>query len=311
LFSQATDCNLQSGWLVKENTDCTDLRIFYLCLLYMMDNVLLEYTYADTLEPITTSEEDYDAETENDENDEKPQNFKGYDLTDFDQKVIIGNFKLPHNKAPQIFSFLVKKTGGLIFLTLENGEKKEKNEHLHFAIANSKITPDTLKTYIRKQFPELIQKQKGGDKKYLATYAKTLPYQVLYIFKERNENFFSNIDEVNDDKKLHIQHYANEFDQMKTKFSKSPAGQFYEYFCKRGGKKLVGDKIHQIPLGSHANDNMTLRASISSIAVEWALETDNPNPGFPLILKLVNYTQLKIDKYGYQEYIASKFHKEY
>lgn len=268
------------------------------------------YTYAETLNTENTDDEDCDNKTEETENDEKCQIFKGYDLCDFQEKVIIGNFKLPHTKAPEVFEFLVNKTAGLIFLTLENGEKKDKNEHLHFAIANSKINPDTLKTYIRKKYPELISKTKGGDKKYLATYAKTLPYQVLYIFKERNHNFFSNIDEVNGDKKLHMEHYANQHDGMKTKFSKSPAGQFYEYFCKRGGKKLVGDDLHQLSLSSNT-DNIQLRDAISDEAIEWALETDNPNPGVPLILKLVNYTHLKLSKYGYKEYMKSQLHKQY
>lgn len=276
-----------------------------------MKNELSEFTYAAPLDPTNPFHEDYDAENEIDENAENPPNFKGYSLCDFTEKVIIGNFKLSHTNARDVFDFLVQKTGGLIFLTLEIGEKNEKNEHLHFAIANSKINPDTLKTYIRKKYPELISKTKGGDKKYLATYAKTLPYQVLYIFKERNFNFFSNIDEVNLDKKLHMEQYAKEFDQMKTKFSKSPAGQFYEWFCKRGGKKLVGDDLHQISLSSHAIENMNLRDAISEEAVEYALETDNPNPGIPFILKLVNYTHLKLSKYGYKEYIRNQLNKQY
>lgn len=269
------------------------------------------YTYAETHETEKAYDEDYGNIYQKQINAENSDNFKGYDLCDFQEKVIIGNFKLPHTKAPEVFDFLLNKTAGLIFLTLENGEKKDKNEHLHFAIANSKINPDTLKTYIRKNYPELISKTKGGDKKYLATYAKTLPYQVLYIFKERNPNFFSNIDEVNDDKKLHMEHYANQYSGMKTKFSKSPAGQFYEYFCKKGGKNLLGDDLHQFSKSDCTWDNIQLRDAISDYAVQWALETDNPNPGVPLILKLVNYTHLKINRYGYMEYMKAQLHKQY
>jgi len=270
-----------------------------------------EFINAGTLTTLNSDYEDYGNENENNENPQKGPIFKGYSLLDFAEKVIIGNFKLPHIKAPDIFNFLVKKTGGLIFLTLEKGEKEEKNEHLHFAIANSKINPDTLKTYIRKQYPELISKTQGGEKKYLATYAKTLPYQVLYIFKERNFNFYSNIDEVSVAKEQHMEHYANQFDQMKTSFSKSPAGQFYDYFCKRGGKSLVGDDLHQYSLSADAVETLALRDAISEEACEWALETDNPNPGIPLILKLVNYTHLKLSKHSYKEYIKAQLHKQY
>lgn len=292
----------------------------------------MEYTYAkddsgDEIYLDIESEDEYVTKTtelKNPPNDEKPPKFKGYDLCDFAEKVIVGNFKLPHIKAAEMFSFLEKKTGGLVFLTLEIGQNNQSpdisDEHLHFGIAHSKITPDTLKTYIRKTFPSLVRRNKGGDKKYEGKYAKDLPYQILYIFKERNPNFFCNIDEVNLDKELHINHYADEFEKMKTLFSSSPAGKFYEFFMKHGGVK-IGDELDEIDMdGTNLSaagnqvykDNVTLlRGKIAEIAIEYALETDNPNPGFQYLKKLIDYTHLRIHQPSYQNYILAKLNRDY
>lgn len=272
------------------------------------------YTCQDNIELEIEPEEEVVTEMQETQNGENPQKFKGYNLTDFTEKVIVGNFKLPHSKARQMFDYLNQTTGGLIFLTLENGEKNEKNEHLHFAIANSKITPDTLKSYLRKKFPDLVNSKKGGDKKYMATYAKTLPYQVLYIFKE-NIGFICNIDEVNADSETHSLYYKTEYEKMNTKFSKSPAGQFYDYYLKTGGVK-IGTGLDEVDIDApyHGFDlagPILLRDRISDIAIQYALETDNPNPGFPYLLKLINYVHLRVHKSSFAEYISNKLRKDF
>lgn len=272
------------------------------------------YTYCDN-DIMSDSSEDQMVieleETEKLQNDDFPPKFKGYDLCDFAEKVIVGNFKLPHSSAPEMFSFLEKKTAGSIFLTLEGTEK---DEHLHFAIANSKITPDTLKSYIRKTYPKLTNSQKGGDKKYMAKYAKTLPYQVLYIFKERNENYFTNIDEVNLDKSTHMCHYADQYDKMHTTFSKTPSGQFYDYFLKKGGIK-IGKGLGEIdPEAEHFYPEYRgpslIRDAIAKIALDYLLEADHPNPGFQVVLKYVNYTHARLHKETYLEYLQNKLCKD-
>ena len=288
----------------------------------------MEYEYAksdsgDEIYLDIESEEEYVCKTTECPNDEKPPNFKGYDLCDFKEKVLVGNFKLPHSNAATMYSFLKNKSSGLVFLTLEIGDNKDPNEHLHFGIANSKITPDTLKTYIRKSFPALVNRTKGGDKKYECKYAKDLPYQILYIFKERNPDFFTNIDEVNLDKETHINHYADEFDKMKTLFSSSPAGKFYEFFMRHGGVK-IGNELDEIDMdgtlsSGHTNhhhptyaDNVTLlRGKIAEIAIEYALETDNPNPGFMYLKKLVDYTHLRVHQPSFQNYILAKLNRDF
>lgn len=275
-----------------------------------------QYTYQEIDVSDPESEEDIVTELENSENGQKPPNFKGYDLSDFKEKVIVGNFKVPHSKTGEIYKFLTDATAGLIFLTAENGEKEEKNPHLHFAIAKSKITPDTLKSYIRKKFPELVNSEKGGDKKYMAKYAKTLPYQVLYIFKEANKPEFGYLTNVicNDNKDELAEYLYQEYLKMHTTFSKTPAGQFYDYYLKSGGVK-IGKGLGEVDIemqGFEGNDGiLDLRDKIGEIAIQYALETDNPNPGFQYLLKLINYVHLRVEKNSFQQYIRNKLHKDY
>lgn len=148
----------------------------------------------------------------------------------------------------------------------------------------------------------------------MAKYAKTLPYQVLYIFKERNEGYFTNIDEVNLDKSIHMCHYADQYGKMHTIFSKTPSGQFYDYFLKKGGIK-IGKGLDEIdpeeqqygkPVGP-----IRLRNAIAKFVVEYLHEADHSNPGFQVVLKYVNYTHLRIHKETYLDYLENKLEKDY
>lgn len=216
--------------------------------------------------------------------------FVGNPLDDFAKNAIVGNFKLPHKNAPEILEFLVKQTAGKVILTLEIGSKEEKNEHLHFAVSDSKITPDTLKNYIRKKYPKLVNTQKGGDKKYAAAYAKQ-SFQVYYIFKEQID-YLTNIDELQNWKQQHMEYYSAIYKKMSQSFSKSPAGRFYEWYIKH----------HYIS----KNNSTDIRVELVKHVSSYAIETDNPNPGRAYYIKLIDYTHLHLDEMSYNAYMERK-----
>lgn len=249
------------------------------------------------------------------ENDENSEIFKGYDLCDFRQNVIIGNFKLPHSNAADCFNFLVDKTRGKVLVTLENGSEKEPNEHIHFAIAESGITPDTLKKYIRTRWPQLVKSTFGGEKRYYAKYAKELLYQVIYLFKENTsrDTWMTNIPEILEDpvftKEDHYNAYHNMYNKQKQTFSKSPAGQFYEYFVKGGYLQTINLESCTIGFNTHLYSD--LRDQIAYVACDYALLKDNPNPGIQYIIKLVNYVHLKVHPDSFKAYIKDQLHRQY
>lgn len=251
---------------------------------------------------------DYDSDqaplflAEQEQDNEKPPDqsniFVGNPLDDFAKNAIVGNFKLPHSKAPDIFNWLKKTTAGQVILTLEIGEKEEKNEHLHFAISDSKVKPDSLKTYIRKSYPELVNTKKGGDKKYCASYAKTV-FQVYYIFKERI-NYYSNIDFLQNWKPQHMSYYYEIYKKMSESYSKCPAGQFYEWL-NHHYPASISTKFKQPSSYKHC-----IRTELVKFVTEYSLKTDNPNPGVPYYIKLINYAHIRLDQDSFNTYMENK-----
>jgi len=226
--------------------------------------------------------------------------FEGYPLDDFAKNAIVGNLKLPHSKAPEAFEFLKKRTAGQVILTLEFG-KNEENEHLHFAINESKINNDSLKTYIRKEYPELVNNKIGGVKNYAASLCKSV-FQVYYIFKEEI-SYFSNIKTLQDCKKQHMDYYASIYRTQKEVFSKCPAGRFYQW--------LIQDNyVAMQNIKKKSSRNLLVRSNIRTdlipLVTKYALETDNPNPGSPYFIKLINYSHLRIDESSFNDYMETK-----
>lgn len=122
----------------------------------------------------------------------------------------------------------------------------------------------------------------------------------------------TNIPEINNgaiSKVAHYEVYHKMYNDQKQIFSKSPAGQFYEYFVKvRNGLEYVERKNKD----SHwLHEYHDLRDVIANEACEYALLKDNPNPGLPYILKLVNYVHLKVHKESFKEYIKDQMHRQY
>lgn len=224
--------------------------------------------------------------------------FVGNPLDDFAKNAIVGNFKLPHSSAPQILEFLKKTTAGQIILTLENGENEQKNEHLHFAISDSKIKPDSLKTYIRKSYPELVNTKQGGDKKYCASHAKTV-FQVYYIFKEQID-YLTNIDYLQNWKTQHMDFYSSIYKKMSECHSKCPAGQFYKWL----NHQHPGPVSENFVSGKTFQDN--IRTGLVPYVSEYALSQDNPNPGIAYYIKLINYTHLRLDTESFNQYMRNK-----
>lgn len=226
--------------------------------------------------------------------------FEGYPLDDFAKNAIVGNLKLPHSKAPEAFEFLKKRTAGQVILTLEFG-KDDENEHLHFAIDEAKINNDSLKTYIRKEYPELVNNKKGGVKNYAASQCKSV-FQVYYIFKEEI-SYFSNIKFLQQWKKQHMEYYASIYRSQKEAFSKCPAGRFYQWLIQDNYVDMENIKkksSRNLLMGSN------IRTDMIHLVTKYALETDNPNPGSPYFIKLINYAHLRIDEVSFNSYIENK-----
>lgn len=229
--------------------------------------------------------------------------FEGVPLEDFAKNAIIGNLKLEHSNAPEAYEFLKKRTGGRVILTLEFGENGD-NEHLHFAIADSKIKQDSLKTYIRKQYPSLVNKEKGGVKNYAASQCKSV-FQVYYIFKEEI-NYFSNLEFLEHNKKQHMEFYADIYRAQKEVFSKCPAGRFYQW--------LIQDRYEALQkIKTTSSKNFLLRKNLRTdlihLVSEYALETDNPNPSTAYFIKFINYVHIRIDTFSFNQYMEEQIIK--
>lgn len=104
---------------------------------------------------------------------------------DCSNEILLGNFKVPHDQQTKIKKFILKHCPKSVFiLSLEKG-KDGKNEHIHFAIENPEIKPNSFKHYIRQELPELKKDKLGGEKKYCASIMNE-EIQYRYLFKETN-----------------------------------------------------------------------------------------------------------------------------
>ena len=167
----------------------------------------------------------------------------------------VGNVKLKHLHASSLLTFMTKLNINII-MTLE-GDKSE--EHIHFYIPELPIQVESLKKYLRKEFPELKRpvlvdsngkKKKGGA---VLTRIKHLKesLQYYYIFKEYHQ----------DKKRFYLSNYATPYSHKTLKQLKLKYDLYKE--AKLTGKKgkflywlLDNDKLTKDPviLGLHHLD---------------------------------------------------------
>lgn len=230
--------------------------------------------------------------------------------------MIIGNIRLPHERAEEIHNFL-DSVGGYVcmkeFSTLE---------HFHFAIHNPSVNRDTIAKKIRTVFPELKKNTIGGAKQYHVAYAKQPMYQLMYIFKEwdhgSNPFTLTNLPQLTTQLPTMFQYeFAKRcleaYHDYKTSYKKHTPGQFLEYLMKEtnvfhihkngyinGGTS--GEDDEEVPLHE---DNLAFRKRLARHAIQYLKKIDIASCGPNKIWDLVNYANLHMDEQEYAEHVLN------
>ncbi len=190
---------------------------------------------------------------------------------------IVGNVKLPHSEVQLFWDFLVQFNAPFI-LSLEKG-KSGTNEHIHFALEKCLVKPESIKQYIRKEFPQLKKSIQGGEKRYNCKQLKK-PYQIYYLFKEEKLDIRTYKCTVD------IQEYTTEYKSQNELIKTTSSNKFFLY-CK-GQATDVSNLIRLYLSFSLANDKAVINKFDCEKHINYVLLRSNSEL---LYNKFLNYLE--------------------
>ncbi len=156
---------------------------------------------------------------------------------------LVGNFNpFSISKIQDVVAFLSQYSDQYV-ITKEGASSAD---HIHFWMSNINKPLATVKSQLRRKFPELVRKGKGGANKWKIDYVNDI-FQIDYIFKELTKdnyltNLFSNVFGYTGIWKT-VEFHQNRYIKEKSKRDQGQDSKFLAYCF----KVLPDNKLKDIP----------------------------------------------------------------